>query len=348
LPILLQLTSFARSQNPANLESFEIVWRTVRDEHPDRTFNGLDWQKIHDEFRPRIAAATSNGEARAILREMLERLGTSHYAIIPAERYNGGAPANSPPGNDQSASRRNQPGTDQGARRQPLRPQIVEGEPNGARSALNDSPAQSADQTVTFGNLPGMRLSFESRTLDQGIGYIRFNEFLDPATLMPRFETALRGFSHAPGIILDLRGNPGGIALMAMGIAGFFVEKPGEKLGEMHMRSTTLKLTIFPRPGAYKGPLAILVDGATASTSEILAQGLQDLKRARIFGTRTAGAALPSDIIRLPNGDGFEYPEATLISESGKTIEGIGVTPDVFVSDDRAVEAAEEWIRSRK
>jgi carboxyl-terminal processing protease len=93
-------------------------------------------------------------------------------------------------------------------------------------------------------------------------------------------------------------------AFMAMGIAGFFIDKPGQSLGEMTMRDTTLKFVIFPRSETYKGPLAILVDGGSASTSEILAGGLQDLKRARIFGTRTAGAVLPSDIMTaaMPEG----------------------------------------------
>ena len=123
------------------------------------------------------------------------------------------------------------------------------------------------------------------------------------------------------------------------------------------MRDATLKFVIFPRPETYAGPLAILMDEGSASTSEILAGGLQDLKRARIFGVRTAGAALPSDIIRLPNGDGFQYAQASYTSESGKVLEGDGVTPDVVVRQTRealragrdlVVEAADEWIRSTR
>jgi carboxyl-terminal processing protease len=172
---------------------------------------------------------------------------------------------------------------------------------------------------------------------------------------MPQFEAAVTEFSKAPGIILDLRGNPGGIGVMAMGIAGFFIDKDGLKLGEMKMREATLRFVIFPRAETYTGPLAILVDAGSASTTEILAQGLQDLKRARIFGTRTAGAALPSDIIRLPNGDGFQYAQASYTSDRGKVLEGNGVTPDVEVHQtqqallagrDLVIEAAEAWILS--
>jgi carboxyl-terminal processing protease len=244
-----------------------------------------------------------------------------------------------------------------GAASQPLELDVIE-DASGTKKHVEIERAEPKGKLVSFGNLPPQRLVFESRTLASGAGYIRFNEFLDPVSLMPRFEAALKQFAAAPGIILDLRGNPGGIGIMAMGIAGFFVSKPGLKLGEMKMRETTLKFVIFPRPQTYGGPLAILVDAGSASTTEILAQGLQDLGRARIFGTRTAGAALPSDITRLPNGDGFQFAQASYTSDKGRVLEGNGVTPDVEVRQndlhavqdallsghDLTLEAADKWI----
>jgi carboxyl-terminal processing protease len=140
---------------------------------------------------------------------------------------------------------------------------------------------------------------------------------------------------------------------MAMGLAGWFVSKSGERLGTLYLRDSTLKFVIYPRAETFNGPLAILVDGSSASTSEILAGGMQDLGRARIFGSRTAGAALPSVIEMLPNGDGFQYPVANYISEGGKVLEGRGVTPDTLAAptreallrhQDTALDAAIEWI----
>jgi len=230
---------------------------------------------------------------------------------------------------------------------------VVDG--TGAKRHVAVPRAQPKGKLVAFGNLPEQRVYFESRALADGAGYIRFNEFLDPVSIMQQFETALKGFAKAPGIVLDLRGNPGGIGIMAMGIAGFFIDKEGEKLGEMKMRETTLKFVIFPRPEVYAGPLAILVDAGSASTTEILAQGMQDLGRAHIFGARTAGAALPSDIIRLPDGDGFQFAQASYTSEKGRVLEGNGVTPDVEVHQtteallaghDLTLEAATRWIQS--
>ena len=94
--------------------------------------------------------------------------------------------------------------------------------------------------------------------------------------------------------------------------------------------------------------------GKHVDDTEIFAGGLQDLGRARVFGTRTAGAALPSAIERLPNQDGFQYAVANYISEGGEVLEGRGVIPDVEVipsreallrGEDPVVRAAVGWIR---
>lgn len=208
-----------------------------------------------------------------------------------------------------------------------------------------------------FGFLPPTYVWIEHRMAAGGIGYVRFNMFLDPAHVMPAFGEAVEACMSCRGFVIDLRGNPGGIGAMAMGMAGWFVDQPDARLGTLYMRDSTLNFTISPRPQGYAGRLAILVDHTTASTSEILAEGLKDLKRARVFGTRTAAAALPSAIEMLPNGDGFQYAMANYISEGGKPLEGVGVTPDVeaaptrqalLAGKDTALEAAEDWIRSAK
>jgi carboxyl-terminal processing protease len=78
----------------------------------------------------------------------------------------------------------------------------------------------------------------------------------------------------------------------------------------------------------FAGPLAILVDGSTASTSEVFAGGLQSVGRARIFGQKTMGAVLPSLLDRLPNGDVLQHAIADFATADGRQLEGFGVTPD--------------------
>jgi carboxyl-terminal processing protease len=223
-----------------------------------------------------------------------------------------------------------------------------------------------------FGNLPETAVWFESKQLGTidgaagaattddaahaahaAVGYVRFNWFLDLQRVMEGFAGAVKACQNCGGMIVDLRGNPGGIGLMAMGLAGYFVETPGLRLGTMYMRDAKLNFAINPRFPSFTGPVAVLVDACSASTSEIFAGGLQDLHRARIFGTRSAAAALPSVIERLPNGDGFQYAVGNYVSEGGKPLEGQGVTPDVEVKLTRAallaghdavVDAALNWI----
>jgi hypothetical protein len=153
---------------------------------------------------------------------------------------------------------------------------------------------QPKGNRTTLGNLPPVYACTESRTLEGGVGYLRISVFLDPGSVMDHVAKAVQSFHEAPGIVLDLRGNMGGLGAMAMGVAGWFVPEKGKKLGTMIMRGNQLNFTIMPRPETYDGKLAILVDGGSASTTEILAAGLQDQGRARVFGTRSAGAALPS------------------------------------------------------
>ncbi len=216
--------------------------------------------------------------------------------------------------------------------------------------------AEAGDLT-RLGFLPPMAVRFDAEKLTSGIEYIHFNLFLKPDLLVPEFGEAIHACGHCPGVIIDLRGNPGGLGAMAMGMAGYLISKPDQKLGTMYMRALPLRFVIFPRAEVYDGPVAILVDGFTASTSEILAGGLRDLKRARIFGERTAGAALPSQIERLPNGDGFQFAVANYISESGTQLEGNGVDPDVEIPLNRRTlsegrdavrEAAIKWLLQKE
>jgi carboxyl-terminal processing protease len=207
---------------------------------------------------------------------------------------------------------------------------------------------------AVFGNLPPTEVWYEDRRIGPAV-YFRFNIFLDIPRIIPAFERTLKSCGDCRGLILDLRGNPGGIAGMAMGMAGFLIDKPNSRLGAMYMRATTLNFVINPRPDVFTGPVAVLIDANSASTSEILAGGLQDLGRAKVFGTRSAAAALPSVLERLPNGDGFQYAIANYLSVDGEALEGTGVTPDVEVrltrqalleGHDPVIEAALRWIES--
>ncbi|MEE9391989.1 MAG: S41 family peptidase [Planctomycetota bacterium] len=200
-----------------------------------------------------------------------------------------------------------------------------------------------------------LRIWWSKRQLSNGVGYIAFNAFGAPDKLVNFISESMTEFQDAPGIVLDVRGNPGGIGSLASTIAGYFVDETGRNMGKMQHRSGEITFPVFPRAKVYDGPLALLIDGASGSTAEIFAAGLKDLGRARLFGTTTAGAVLPAQIVTLPNGDGFIFATADFVSPNGRRLEGVGAEPDEKVEHSRAslvagrdaiLNAAANWLTS--
>ena len=222
---------------------------------------------------------------------------------------------------------------------------------------------------VGFGNLPPMQYVFETEEVETATGgrvlAVRFNVWMMP--VVPAFETALygdpaAGSSAFDGLLIDLRGNPGGVAGTAVGIAGYLMEER-VSLGSMLHRGSDLRLPVYPRRvslGSEKlevfgGPVAVLTDGGSASTSEIFAAGLQDHGRVRVFGEPTAAAALPAVVERMPNGDLLMHAIADFVRPNGERVEGRAVVPESLVpltrkgllsGRDEPREAALIWIAS--
>ncbi|HMY73967.1 MAG TPA: S41 family peptidase, partial [Blastocatellia bacterium] len=107
-------------------------------------------------------------------------------------------------------------------------------------------------------------------------------------------------------------------------------------LGTMKMRNSEVKFTVFPQTNAYAGPVAILIDGLSASTSEVFSSGMQEMGRAVIVGERSAGACLPSYFQKLPTGALFQFAIADFKTPKGVLIEGRGVIPNIESKWDRA------------
>lgn len=209
---------------------------------------------------------------------------------------------------------------------------------------------------VEFGNLPTMFLEIDRTPCAPDIGYMWFSVWFDPPRLMGELQSAIKECSGCRGFIIDLRGNIGGIGALAMGFGGWFVDRPDQRLGTLITRDSRLNFVLNPRPAPFTGPLAILVDEMSASTSEIFAGGMQDIGRARIFGTPTPGAALPSTVEVLPSGDRLQFAFANYVSAKGEALEARGVEIDERVSitrvallagADPVLDAAISWIRSQ-
>jgi len=225
--------------------------------------------------------------------------------------------------------------------------------PGGEEKTVTIERGALPGEKVRFGNLPDERVYQVTKTLGGGVGYYALNIFLDPPSVMRTFEAFIRGHLDAPGLVIDMRGNHGGIITMSMGFGGWLVDKPNIYLGTLTAANTTLKLVLNPRDVTFEGPVAVLIDEESISNAELLAAGLKDIGRARVFGHRSAGLLLPSVVELLPNGDGFQYAFANYASANGESPEGVGVEPDVEIVEtpetlaggrDPVLEAALEWI----
>ncbi len=397
--LCLALTSAAPGQTAAGQtgaelrqETFEIVWRTVKEKHYDPKFNGVDWDKVRELYAPRLGQVKSDQEFYGLLRQMLGELHQSHFAIIPPEAVVEETAQEASPGTigvdvdyidnlvlitrveagSPAALAGLRPGfavtqidatpVDQivGRFSKSAHPRLMIARSILAR--LNGRPATVArimylderdrareanvkrvpfkgEMSEALGNFPAQYTEFEAKRLANGVGYIRFNIFV--ASLMDRVRSAIRSMSDAPGLIIDLRGNPGGFGVMASGIAGL-LETKQTSLGTMQLRRGHMNFAVFPQRPIYNGPVAVLIDSGSASTSEIFAAGMQELGRAVIVGERSAGAALPSFFTKLPTGALFQYAVGDFKTPKGVLIEGRGVAPDVEVKLNRA-----ELLRAR-
>jgi carboxyl-terminal processing protease len=205
----------------------------------------------------------------------------------------------------------------------------------------------------SVGNIPPVFTEFESKRLADGIGYIRFNFFMPP--VMENVCAASRSMQDARGLVIDLRGNHGGLLAMIGGLAGL-LETEQVALGTLETRAGQNAFYVFPQKSPYTGRLAILIDGSTQSSGEIFAGGMQETGRAIIIGERSAGDTLPSVIKKLPTGARFQYGFANYRTPKGISLEGRGVTPDIEIRlsrtallnrHDPQLDAAIEQIRRR-
>ena len=359
--------------------TFDAAWQAIRESFVDDAKSDADWTALRDEFRPRAAAARSDDDLRGVLREMLARLGRSHFDILPA----GAAP---PPAADSAV-------TDDATGDVGLEVTPIDGEPvvtrviaagpadrggvrpgwiveqvsghdprvavrppagtappersgfrlwastvgllrgatgttvsidfrdsAGRAVALPLTRAAQQGQPVKLGYLPVLAAHLDQRMLTAPgggrVGYIHFNVWMTP--LAPAIDRAVDASRGAAGIVIDLRQNPGGVLTMLMGVSGHFFDAP-RSLGTLRTRDSELRLVANPRlvsadgvrVASYAGRVAILVDETSYSASEVFAGGMQAAGRARVFGARTPGGALPALLRKLPNGDVLETRSPT-------------------------------------
>jgi carboxyl-terminal processing protease len=144
---------------------------------------------------------------------------------------------------------------------------------------------------------------------------------------------------HLTGIVLDLRGNPGGLLDEGVKTASAFLD--GGLVVTFEKRGAP-PLELTAEPGGDTGtPLAVLVDGGTASAAEVVTAALQDRDRAVVVGSRTFGKGSVQEPTILSDGSAIEFTVGSYLTPSGKSLDGVGIGPDVTVPAGATPAAAE-------
>jgi carboxyl-terminal processing protease len=181
--------------------------------------------------------------------------------------------------------------------------------------------------------------SVHARLLEPGFGYVRLSTFqVDTATEMTTNLADLVKLNGGPlhGIVLDLRSNPGGLLNAAVEAADAFLDSGVIVTTRGRLSYSNATFTASPGDVLNGAPIAVLVDGGTASAAEVLTGALQDNHRALVVGSRTFGKGSVQTVLPLDNGDSIKLTTARYYTPSGKSIQASGIRPDVVLKPGRS------------
>ncbi|WP_433328695.1 S41 family peptidase [Spirillospora sp. CA-294931] len=185
---------------------------------------------------------------------------------------------------------------------------------------------------------------FSSTDMPENTRLLRVGAFTRGIGRQVRATVADRPERHRGGVLLDLRGNPGGLLEEAVETASAFL---GEGLVVTYeRRGGPPERRTVTQPGDVVTPLVVLVDSGTASAAEVVAGSLRDRDRAVIVGSRTYGKGSVQEPVRLSDGSAIELTVGRYRTPSGRNLDGAGIDPDVAVSADRPPREAEQRAKS--
>jgi carboxyl-terminal processing protease len=341
-------------------EVLDEAWQIVNREYVDTTFNNVDWQEVRYELLNQEYSSTR--EAYAALNRALRRLQDPYTRFMTPEQYEVLTSQTSGELSGVGIRLQKEDGSDELMIIEvlPNSPAANSGLEAGDRilsidgEATEDMSLEEASErirgdegsSITLEVQRGAENEFEvvvtrarieltnvyySLKQEQGmnVGYIQLTEF--SAHAAEQMQAAIQDLSEqgAEGFVLDLRGNPGGLLDASIEIARMWlptgtivstVDRGGESIA---IRANDTALTQLP--------LVVLVDGNSASSSEILTGALRDNERATVVGSQTFGKALVQQVYRLSDGSGLAVTISHYYTPNGTDISQLGITPDVSV-----------------
>ena len=341
-------------------ELIDEVWQAVDRTYVDATFNQVDWRAIRQEYLNRNY--NTNEEAYTAIREMLERLDDPYTRFMDPEEFESMqidtrgrltgvgiqlsqdeetkelivvSPIEGSPAAEAGILARDVITKIDG--------QTTEGmDVNASVALIRGDEGTNVTLTLRRGNreleVPLTRARIElhpvrhaRQTSPQGeIGYIRLTQFNDNASEEMQAAIEELESQNVNGYILDLRSNPGGLLDASVDIARMWYDE-GNIVSTVNRRGVSEQYSANNTALTDK-PLVVLIDGGSASASEILSGALQDNDRATVVGTQSFGKGLVQSVRGLADGrSGLAVTVAKYLTPSGRDIHEAGISPDVVV-----------------
>jgi len=175
--------------------------------------------------------------------------------------------------------------------------------------------------------------SVKNRMLEPGYGYVRITNFQSRTTTdLLKAISDLQKEERLKGMVLDLRNNPGGVLNGAVGVSDAFIDNGLIVYTEGRLDDSSHRYLATPGDSLNGAPLVVLVNGGSASASEIVAGAIQDHKRGIILGTKSFGKGSVQTIQELRNGSAVKLTTARYYTPNGRSIQATGIEPDIKLS----------------
>ena len=243
----------------------------------------------------------------------------------------------------------------------------MRGKPNTPITLTVVRKGDSKPRVITLNRAVIQIQSVKAKLLEPGYGYFRVTQFQEHTgeLLAKHIDSVYKQSSGSlKGLILDLRNDPGGLLNSAVAVSAAFLQ-PGTLVVYTEGRSEDAKMKLSAVPEHYlrgksddylkklppevkKVPMVVLVNGGSASASEIVAGALQDHKRAVVMGTQSFGKGSVQTILPLGNGTAIKLTTARYFTPAGRSIQAKGITPDILVEEATIKEADEQGVRMRE
>jgi carboxyl-terminal processing protease len=193
--------------------------------------------------------------------------------------------------------------------------------------------------------------SVKNRLLAPGYGYIRISNFQSrtaPQLMEALNELKEENEGNLKGLVLDLRNNPGGVLNAAAEVSDLFIDKGKLVYTEGRIDNSHYEYNAKPGDILDGAPVVVLINGGSASASEIVAGALQDHRRAVVMGSKSFGKGSVQTIQELRSGGAVKITTARYFTPNGRSIQGAGITPDIVLDKYKVTSAEEDSLASIK